>query len=129
MAARARIALALQWQHDGQLERARPLLEQAIEALDLEDADALCARSHLDAIVEGGSCGCGEMGGAIGDVLLEMIEREMGAGLVAEVQCRDPETWDLAIHLAREPKPGEAERLDRVVHHCVAALRKRMRRA
>jgi tetratricopeptide (TPR) repeat protein len=127
MAARARIALGVNLQHDGDLARARALLEAATGLLDLEDPDALCARSHLGAILNGGDCGCGDMPSAFADALRAMVEREIGPGLIAELRCTSADGSKLDVRLARPPTEGEVERLDLVVKHSLAVLRKRIR--
>jgi tetratricopeptide (TPR) repeat protein len=127
MAARARIALGLNLQHAGELSRARALLMDAIGDLDPAEPDAICARSHLGAMVNGGACGCGDLSSAFTDALRELVEREVGSGLIADIRCPKGDGSQLEIRLARQPVEGEVARLDRVVQHALATLRKRMR--
>jgi hypothetical protein len=126
MAARARIALGLNLQHAGELSRARALLEDAIGDLNPAEPEAICARSHLGAIVNGGACGCGDLSIAFADALRELVEREVGSGLIADLRCPNGDGSQLEIRLARQPAEGEVERLNRVVQHALATLRKRI---
>jgi hypothetical protein len=67
------------------------------------------------------------MSSAFADALREMVEREVGPGLIAELRCTSADGANLEVHLARPPAEGEAERLNLAVQHAMATLRKRIR--
>lgn len=120
-AARARIALGIRLQHDGELAVARTLLEAALPALPPSDPDALTGSSHLHAIADGQSCGCGDMRLAIGEALWAMVEPLVPQGLVEALRVGDG--GKLEVQLAREPTDAEGEALDRALRHAMATLR------
>jgi tetratricopeptide (TPR) repeat protein len=126
---RVRIGLGIFRQHAGDLDGARALLEAALGDLPPSHADTLYARSHLQAIVEKRSCGCGDMSGAVGAALREMIEAELPEGLLRDlsVRLRPDGSPDIRVELARAPEPEEAELLERVVHQAVSLLGEQIR--
>src|SRR5262249_25697904 len=67
MLSRARIALGIFRQHGGQLDGAKAILTEALNGIDPAHPDAITARSHLDAVLSGSSCGCGDQGKAVAD--------------------------------------------------------------
>jgi tetratricopeptide (TPR) repeat protein len=126
---KALVACGIFRQHEGQLDAARALLQEAIERLEPSHPDALFARSHLQAIDSGGSCGCGDMGAAIGEALKAMVLEQCPPGLVdrLEVVLDEQSEPRFEVSLAREPQPGEATQLERVIHQATAELRQRIR--
>lgn len=117
----ALVALGIFLQHAENLDEARALLEEAIEHLSPADASVLMARSHLDAIQNRRSCGCGDMDGAIGQTILEMIRPDLPPDLLTGLTYT-PEDG-VQVQLAREPRPEEMESLTRAIDHAMHRLR------
>jgi tetratricopeptide (TPR) repeat protein len=126
---RALIAHGIFVQHGGELEQARRLLEEALALLPPSHADTLYARSHLTAIVEQRSCGCGDMSGAISQALEAMVKDQLPEGLLAHISLRIDENGkpDVRVELARQPDERELERLQQVVHRAVTTLQENIR--
>ena len=128
--ARSQIALGISLQHAGELGRARALLEAALENLDPSDPDTLYARSHLSAIFHGGTCGCGEIGEALGDAVRDLVVLDLPDDLVDDITVRleDDGTPSIEVRLMRETTPEEAADLQRAIRQAVAALQAKLRR-
>lgn len=128
---RALSAHAIQVQHDGDLATAQVELIEAMDQLDPGDPDTLATRSHLQAIEEGGSCGCGNMGEALSQALREMVLPHVPEGLLADVRYVPGEdgSMQLDVQLARQPTEEELEQLDRVIRQAVAGMQQRSRDA
>lgn len=123
---RAEIALGLFLQHGGDVEPARRSLERALGLMDPAHPDALCARSHLEAIEAGSSCGCGDMGGALASAFREYVLARLPEGLVRDlkVDLREGD-FALEVEMDREPTKEESETFERVVRHALEAFRRR----
>ncbi len=119
---RALIALGILIQHGGRLDEARELLEDALRLLPPAHSDTLYARSHLNAIETGGSCGCGDMGAAISDALRALVLPSLPPDLLKDLRVEPG--GGVQVDLAREPAPDELEWLQRVMDHAMRALRK-----
>jgi tetratricopeptide (TPR) repeat protein len=119
---KALVAYGIFLQHGGDIEAAQRHLEQGVAMLPPQDRDALCGRSHLDAVRTGGSCGCGDTVAALASALRQIVDPHLPQGLVAELSL--DERYDLRVTLAREPQDGEMEQLERVLQHGMAQLRK-----
>jgi tetratricopeptide (TPR) repeat protein len=120
--ARALIARGIFLQHRGELEQARGMLEMAVSSLPPEDHEGLAGRSHLDAIVEGRSCGCGDMSRALGQALRELVLPHVPQGLVRHLDL-DAQTGGVTCELSREATQVEMELLDRVLRQAISTLR------
>lgn len=69
----AQLGYGIFLQHGGQLDEAREKLEDALSFLDETHPMAFCGKSHLDAIVNQRSCGCGNTHQASADSLRDFI--------------------------------------------------------
>jgi tetratricopeptide (TPR) repeat protein len=125
MWARALVAHALFQQHRDRLGPAREQLERALAVLPPEHPDALCARSHLDAIVSGAGCGCGRMDKALDDTLRELVTPHLPEGLLESLSF-NPEKG-LSVKLARDATREELELLNRVIRQAMTQLSNRAR--
>jgi hypothetical protein len=130
MLGRAEIALGLFFQHGGRLGEAKPFIERGLEHLDAAHPDAVCGRSHLQAILSGGSCGCGDTPAAIADAFRDFVLGRLPPGLLKDlkVTLKDTMDFDVKVELNREPTEPEIEQLDRVINHSLEEFRRRLRR-
>ncbi|MFO0909697.1 MAG: tetratricopeptide repeat protein [Isosphaeraceae bacterium] len=118
---RALVALGILVQHTGRLDEAQRWLEEAIAVLPRAHPDLLFARSHLNAIVRGGSCGCGNMNEAYSETLRALVDPSLPDGLIDELRV-DPD-GGVHVQLSRAPEGDEQELLSRVLDHAVRAVR------
>lgn len=128
---RALIAQGIYEQHQGKLEPASQMLEEALGLLPPSHPDTLYARSHLNAIREHKSCGCGDMSGAISEALREMVLPLLPEGLLTHLAARvsDEKGIQLEVQLAREPTEAELDLLNQVLQQAVAELQQKIRRS
>ncbi len=119
---RGLVALGILVQHDGRLDEGRELLEESLRLLPPTHSDTLYARSHLNAIETGGSCGCGDMGAAISDALRALVLPSLPPDLLKDLRVEPG--CGVQVELAREPTPEELEWLQQVMDHAMRALRK-----
>ncbi|MDX2086739.1 MAG: tetratricopeptide repeat protein [Kofleriaceae bacterium] len=126
---RTAIAQGILVQHLGELAIALPLLDEGIAALPLDHADALMGRSHRLAIKNGGTCGCGDMGGAMSDVVRELVRDAVPPDLIGELEIALPEDGspNVNVKLTREPTDDELEALNSAINFAVVQLRKSIR--
>jgi tetratricopeptide (TPR) repeat protein len=129
MIGRSLVALGIYLQHGGKLEDARPLLAEALTLLDPAHPDSLTCRSHLQAIDAKGSCGCGDMSGAMCEAFSEFVMSRMPAGLLKklDVTMKDGD-FSVGVHLDRKPTDAELEHLHRVTQHALEEFRRRIGR-
>ena len=127
--ARTSIAFGIFRQHHGALEQAAELLRAGLAGLDPAEPDTLYARSHLQAIEQGGSCGCGRMDESLGEALTEMVRPDLPPGLLhrLRVTIGDGGPPQIAVELARDPTEAELALLESVVNQAVAQLQARIR--
>ncbi|HEV3164223.1 MAG TPA: tetratricopeptide repeat protein [Isosphaeraceae bacterium] len=109
MIGRCLVALGIQHQHAGRLSEAQPLLEESLSLLAPMHADALSGRSHLEAIKARRTCGCGDMAGAMGQAIEEVIRRSLPPGLLKSVQLGEDQ--QIQVKLTRKPTDEEAQQL------------------
>ncbi len=121
---RSLIAFGIFRQHGGDLDQGRALLEEALSLLPATHPDTLYARSHLNAIMERGSCGCGNPGAGLSDALRALVFPHVPEGLLEDVSLVVGDELDVAVKLRRQPTPAEGELLDRVIHQAVVELRR-----
>ena len=118
------IAQGIFLQHGGDAAAARPLLQEGVDTLPPDDADALAGRSHLDAIDGGLGCGCGDAERALAAALRALIAPDIPADLLADLRIQMADDGPrMDVQLAREPTDEELERLDRVLQQGLARLR------
>jgi len=128
MLGRAQIALAIFYQHRDRLEAARPLLEAALKTMNPAEPDAITARSHLQAVLTGQPCGCGNQGAAMADAFREFVRDRLPQDLLEkfEVRLQDGD-FKVQVQLKRKPSNEEVEHMNRVINHALAEFRKKMR--
>ena len=129
MLGRAEIALGLFFQHGGRLGEAKPFIERGLEHLNPAHPDAVCGRSHLQAILSGGSCGCGDTPAAIADAFRDFVLGRLSPDLLKDlkVTLKDSMDFDVKVELNREPTEQELEQLNRVINHSLEEFRRRLR--
>lgn len=121
---RAMIALGIFRQHDGHLDQARELLEQALAILPVAQPDTLYARSHLDAILTNKSCGCGNMAKALTEALHGLVLPHAPPNLIARLEM--DADMKIEVELSREPSEEEIEVLNRLINHAVRHLQQQI---
>lgn len=127
MLGRALVALGIFLQHDGRLDEAAPLLQQAARHLAPAHPDAICGRSHLEAIRTGAACGCGNPEGAVAEAFRDFVLERLPRDLLEELHVGiDDGDFQINVALQREPTPEELEHLNRVMEHALAEFRKRL---
>jgi tetratricopeptide (TPR) repeat protein len=121
----ARAALGIFVQHDGRLDEARPLLAAVVADVHPTHPDAVCARSHLDAIDSSGSCGCGDSEQAFAETLEALMREEnLPEGLLDCVEVEDSGNGaHVSLRLDREATPEEAVLLERALRRAEAKIR------
>ncbi|NRQ32247.1 tetratricopeptide repeat protein [Nonomuraea sp. NN258] len=124
---RVRIALGLFLQHQNRLAEARQVVEAGLGALDAAHPDALVGRSHLGAIMEGRSCGCGDLPAVVAEAFKEFVLSRLPQDLLADLGV-DIEDGDFAVsvELRREPTEDELDQLNRVIQSATAEFRRRL---
>ncbi|GIE82396.1 hypothetical protein Aph02nite_83460 [Actinoplanes philippinensis] len=124
---RAGVALGLFLQHEGRLEEARTTLEAALAVMDPVHRDAIVGRSHLGAVLDGRTCGCGDMPETIAAAFREFVLTRLPAGLLdrLDVAIVDGD-FKIDVHLKREPAEAEINRLNEVFGTAQAEFRHRL---
>jgi tetratricopeptide (TPR) repeat protein len=130
--ARAQAALGIFLQHVDRGDEAVVELRSALEVLDASDPDAICARNHLKAFEDSGSCGCDQesMETALTETLCALIEPDLPDGLIARLELKlAPSGGEPNVHveLARKPTSEELESLDRLIRHALSEIRRQIR--
>ncbi|MET8907374.1 tetratricopeptide repeat protein [Micromonospora sp. NPDC004551] len=127
MVGRACIALGLFLQHEERLPEARAVLEDGLSVMDPVHPDAIIGRSHLGAVLEGRTCGCGDMAGTIGEAFREFVITRLPADLLdrLDVAIVDGD-FKIDVGLRREPTEAELERLNEVFQTAHAEFRRRL---
>lgn len=125
---RANIALGIFLQHQGRLTDARTSLEEGLSILDVADPDALFGRSHLGAVMDGRTCGCGDMRTTIAEAFRSFVAERLPGDLLAklDVAIKDDD-FDISVELRREPTQDELERLNGVIQSAHAEFRRRVK--
>ncbi|MEV6595701.1 tetratricopeptide repeat protein [Actinoplanes sp. NPDC051346] len=124
---RACVALGLFLQHEGRLSEAQTVLEEGLTVMDPVHPDAIVGRSHLGAVLEGRTCGCGDMASTIADAFREFVVTRLPADLLdrLEVAIVDDD-FKIDVALRREPTEDELKRLDDVLRTALAEFRNRL---
>ncbi|MGN9765329.1 tetratricopeptide repeat protein [Micromonospora sp. SD12] len=124
---RACIALGLFLQHEARLSEARTVLEEGLAVMDPVHPDAIVGRSHLGAVLDGRTCGCGDMAGTIADAFREFVITRLPADLLdrLDVAIVDGD-FKIDVGLRREPTETETERLNDVFQTAHAEFRRRI---
>ncbi|MFE9960480.1 hypothetical protein [Micromonospora sp. NPDC005299] len=98
--------LGLFLQHEARLPEARTVLEEGLTVMDPVHPDAIIGRSHLGAVLDGRTCGCGDMAGTIADAFREFVITRLPADLLDRL--------DVAIVGVRGRRGGDGGR--EVIH-------------
>ncbi|MBO3742642.1 tetratricopeptide repeat protein [Actinoplanes flavus] len=124
---RAGVALGLFLQHEGRLDEARTILEEGLAVMDPVHPDALVGRSHLSAVRDGRTCGCGDMPSTIAEAFREFVITRLPGDLLdrLEVAIVDND-FKIDVHLRREPTEAELGRLNEVFATAQAEFRHRI---
>lgn len=117
---RAKVALGIFLQHGGNLAEAEPLLKEALQELPPDASDTFPARNHLKAIQENRSCGCGDGVSAIREGFQAFLDTQLPPEFQGAVRVDFVEE-QLEIHVDRELKEEDAQRLNLVIQHALAA--------
>jgi tetratricopeptide (TPR) repeat protein len=126
---RYQIALGIFLQHGGDLDAARELLATALEKMNPAHPDALVGRSHLLAIEQKRSCGCGDTSEAFCVAIKEYILGQFPPGLVKQLDVglsEDRQNLDVGVRLDREATEAELQLIERIVRHAREEFRKRI---
>lgn len=127
MVGRAGVALGLFLQHEGRLPEARAVLEDGLAGLDPVHPDALIGRSHLGAVIDGRTCGCGDLRDTIADAFRDFVMTRLPADLLdrLDVAIVDDD-FKISVELRREPTEAELDRLNAVFQSAHAEFRRRL---
>ena len=125
---RAGVALGIFLQHRSRLPEARQALEDGLSALAAVHPDAIAGRSHLGAVNEGRTCGCGDVQGVLEEAFRDFVTGRLPQDLLDrfDVNIVDGE-FQMNVHLRREPTEPELERLNGVVQSALAEFRHRLK--
>jgi hypothetical protein len=87
----------------------------------------MIGRSHLSAVIDGHTCGCGHLSITIEDAFREFVLAKLPPGLLTDL-CVTVEDDDFKIdaQLSREPTQEELERLNGVMQSAYAEFRRRL---
>ncbi len=128
MLSRAQIALGIFQQHRQRLDEARPLLTTALQNIDPAHSDAVIARSHLQALESGQTCGCDKQAEGIAAAFREFVLQRLPPDLLRQFGVRlENNDFKVEVHLNREPKEEEVEHLNRVITHALSEFRNKLR--
>jgi tetratricopeptide (TPR) repeat protein len=122
--ARSLIALGIQLQHRGELAEARDRLASGLGEIDAAHPDAMCGRSHLRAIEEKQSCGCGDVGGEIHAQVERIVRERLPEGLLDRI---DFDGNNVGIHVTRVLTEDEARLVADTVDLAMSEMRSRIR--
>ncbi|HEX4816797.1 MAG TPA: tetratricopeptide repeat protein [Nonomuraea sp.] len=124
---RVRVAYGLFLQHHGRLDDAGRMVETGLTTLDVAHPDALMGRSHLQAIKDGRSCGCGDLPGVVAEAFREFVLSRLPQDLLAGLDVTVAEgDFSVSVELRRAPTGDELERLNRVIQSATAEFRRRV---
>jgi tetratricopeptide (TPR) repeat protein len=123
--ARSRMALGIRLQHLGELAEAREALTQGLAGIDPAEPDAICARSHLRAIEEHASCGCGEIGKEYEAQLERIIRERLPPDLAVRIEFGPDGA--VSIHASRALVEAEGRLLADTVNLAMTEMRQRIK--
>lgn len=125
--ARSLIALGIFLQHQERPAEARAALEEGLALADPVDPDTMSGRGHLSAVLDGRTCGCGDIGGAITEAFREFLLARVPAELIEDLDVTLADGgFQVSVNLRREPTQAEGERLQEVFTTAEAEFRQRM---
>lgn len=127
MYGRSLIALGIFVQHQGNLEEAKKFLERALPLLPPSEPDSLCGRSHLQAIEDNASCGCGDMSGALCQAYRVTLLKAIPEGMVNDVRVElGDEGFKVHIDFLRDLTDEEGDQLHRILKQCHVDFQKQI---
>jgi tetratricopeptide (TPR) repeat protein len=126
---RAGVALGIFLQHEGRLPDARTVLAEGLSALEPVHPDALIGRSHLAAVMDGRTCGCGDLKGTIEDAFRQFVIGRLPADLLEDLTVTvEHEDFEVRVKLNRQATEDEIEHMNGVIQSAVAEFRRRIGR-
>lgn len=124
---RANIALGIYLQHEGRLTDAQAVLEEGLSVLDVAHPDAMVGRSHLAAVVDGHTCGCGDLKETVEDAFRQFVTSRLPVDLLTDLDVTiEDGDFQIKVELRRKPTEDELERLNGVVQSAYAEFRRRI---
>lgn len=121
------VALGMFFQHAGRRDEAQLHLEEGRGKLDPSHSDSILARTHLAALAEGGSCGCGNSGDALAAALREYVRGQLPADLLKELTVTYvDDDFDVKVRLSRQPSGEEQQKLYDVINAGIDEYRARL---
>lgn len=121
-------ALGIFLQHNARIAEAEKFLTKAIQLLPPSEPDSLCSRSHLQAIQQNRSCGCGNMDDAICEAMRAHLLQVIPNGFVNSVAVSlGDDGINLHLDFARELSDPEAETLNRIVQQAMVDFKKQLK--
>jgi tetratricopeptide (TPR) repeat protein len=127
MLGRADIALGIFLQHQERFDAARPVLEEGLSVLDPTHPDAIAGRSHLGAVLDGRTCGCGDIAMTMTDAFRQFVVSRLPADLLERFDVTlEGGDFKIEVHLRRKPTDEELHRLNGVVQSAHAEFRRRL---
>jgi tetratricopeptide (TPR) repeat protein len=124
---RADIALGIFLQHEDRLNDARAALEEGLSVLDVAHPDAIVGRSHLGAVMDGRTCGCGDLKATMAEAFRSFVAARLPADLLSNVEVTiEDGDFQVQVELRRKPTPDEIERLNGVMRSAQAEFRRRI---
>lgn len=118
-----RLALGIQLQHRGELGEAQALLAAGLAAMEPTHPDAICARSHLRAIEQQGSCGCGQPADEVHAQVERIVRDRLPPGLLEALEFGE---GGVSIRVTRSLTESEARLVADTVELAMTELRKRL---
>ena len=87
----------------------------------------MIGRSHLSAVLDGRSCGCGDLGRTVEDAFREFVLAKVPDDLLADLSVKvEDGDFKISVELSREPREDELERLNGVMQSAYAEFRRRI---
>jgi tetratricopeptide (TPR) repeat protein len=124
---RADIALGIFLHHEGRLTDARAALEGGLSFLDVAHPDAIVGRSHLSAVIDRRTCGCGDLTTTMAEAFRSFVTARLPADLLSDVDVAIADgDFQIQVGLRRQPTPDEIERLNGVIQSAQAEFRRRI---
>jgi hypothetical protein len=89
--------------------------------------EAMIGRSHLSAVIDGHTCGCGHLSITIEDAFREFVLAKLPPDLLADLSVTlEDDDFKVDAQLSREPTEEELERLNGVMQSAHAEFRRRI---
>lgn len=127
MFGRSLVALGIFLLHNSKLNDARKYLVKDVKLLEQTDPDGICGRSHLNAIENDQSCGCGDTSAAICEALRQEILNEVPEGYLSDVNVSlGDDGIQIGIEGARDLNEEEVSLVGRIVQQAQIDFRKRL---